>query len=367
LSTKFPLGASLLLTLGCATPHPGGDPEAADALPFDRLGPPALRASALLAREPFTLEVAGAAPGSTVLFLRGSAISPGAACPAALGGACVDLVAPAVLGSVVADGSGRAALTRVAPGGASPGSRLYVQAVDAGGAWIAPAQAVVVQRPLPILGAWSDAYGGYHEIDAQRWRDDFGGWRVTVLDVAARFAVAQNDASNFFFPGLWSRFDWTWYQGQAWYCQTAYAAPDETAALATTPADPTRPDVSGCGGFSWTALTPEDPEIVGAYATNFGGTVDVTADVWDEAWSSWTISRFSNLDRVIIARNDRTNPFAAGLWSRFDWAEVGGRLFYCQTAYDAPSEWAARGTPRADDHDPATTGCGGGFPWTELL
>ena len=36
-----------------------------------------------------------------------------------------------------------------------------------------------------------------------------------------------------------------------WYCQTAYAAESEEAALATEAADATNPAEEGCGGFSW--------------------------------------------------------------------------------------------------------------------
>ena len=51
-----------------------------------------------------------------------------------------------------------------------------------------------------------------------------------------------------------------------------------------------------------------------------------------------------------------------------------GELYFCQTAYDAASAEAAQDTPRGDDTDPGTGGCGApnppdspnGFPWSKL-
>ena len=84
----------------------------------------------------------------------------------------------------------------------------------------------------------------------------------------------------------------------------------------------------------------------------------------------WHVGAFSNAQRWMVARNDDANPFFPGAWSRYDWVEVGGVTYYCQTAYGEASEAAARAVPAADPTDPTTGGCGGtwpgGFAWTDL-
>jgi hypothetical protein len=79
---------------------------------------------------------------------------------------------------------------------------------------------------------------------------------ISQFDNADDWAVAQNDAANTYNPNLWSRVDWTTYQGDLYVCQTAYDAADEATAVATTAADATDPTTAGCGGFSWSLLTP---------------------------------------------------------------------------------------------------------------
>ncbi|MCA9489691.1 MAG: hypothetical protein KC621_07195 [Myxococcales bacterium] len=80
----------------------------------------------LLAGSPTNLAAAGAQPGETVWFL-GSLSSGAGPCPALLGGQCLDLVQPQLLGSAVADASGGAVLNVGVPAGIS-GRTVYVQA-----------------------------------------------------------------------------------------------------------------------------------------------------------------------------------------------------------------------------------------------
>jgi hypothetical protein len=109
---------------------------------------------------------------------------------------------------------------------------------------------------LSIDGDWNDNWGGTHSIDAFAWISGTSRFDITDVDDAAGWLVAQNAATNDWSPGLWSRFDWTWgTDGTFWYCQTAYAADTEADALATPAADPADPGTTGCGGFSWTAMS----------------------------------------------------------------------------------------------------------------
>jgi hypothetical protein len=122
-------------------------------------------------------------------------------------------------------------------------------------------------------------------------------------------------------------------------------------------------------GSSSDTAPGDSPRIVGAYDTNFGGFLRITATgadfSWygsgDVLWSTW-----SNDERYLVGQNASTDPFNPDRFSRFDWVEAGGSLYVCQSAFDAVDEAAALATPRADDTDPATTGCGGAFSWTML-
>ena len=51
--------------------------------------------------------------------------------------------------------------------------------------------------------------------------------------------------------------------------------------------------------------------------------------------------------------------------SRFDWTLAGATLWYCQTAYAAPTLAEALATAPADASDPEAGGCGGA-PWSRL-
>lgn len=106
-------------------------------------------------------------------------------------------------------------------------------------------------------------------------------------------------------------------------------------------------------------------EIAGAWTDDFGGQRDLSSFTWFD-FGTHDVLRFDNPNRVAFARNG-ADTFAPGRYSRFDWAEVGGDLWLCQSAFDAPTLAAAVATPAADARDPASGGCGFGFPWTRLL
>jgi hypothetical protein len=112
-----------------------------------------------------------------------------------------------------------------------------------------------LSEPLEIRGNWVDDYGFDHEITQTEWKTMGSIFHITQFSNVADFAVAQNDAANAYNPNLWSRFDWTRDRGgDLFYCQIAYDAATEEAALAATGAD--RGDLStGCSGFAWSKLT----------------------------------------------------------------------------------------------------------------
>lgn len=107
-----------------------------------------------------------------------------------------------------------------------------------------------------IAGGWTDDFGTTHVIGASLWEDDFGLYHVTRFSNDTQTIIAQNDSANGFFPDLYSRFDWTEFNGETWYCQTAFAAATEYEARTVMPADPTDPPNGGCGTFAWSRLNP---------------------------------------------------------------------------------------------------------------
>jgi hypothetical protein len=121
---------------------------------------------------------------------------------------------------------------------------------------------------------------------------------------------------------------------------------------------------TGAGGVASGELA-----IEGSYADGFGGHQVITGSSWTSAsdfgGAVYHIAAYSNREHWIVARNDQTNSFNPCLWSRFDWTEQGGVLYYCQAAFAAESEEAARAVPASDASDPATKGCGS-FPWSAL-
>lgn len=108
---------------------------------------------------------------------------------------------------------------------------------------------------LAIVGAYTDSWGGTHDITDATWIMGSASFHIAQYDNAEMWVVAQNDAANEYNPSLWSRMDWTWSGADLYFCQSAFDAADEAAALAATPADAS--DLAaGCGGFGWSQLIP---------------------------------------------------------------------------------------------------------------
>ena len=112
------------------------------------------------------------------------------------------------------------------------------------------------QSHLNIIGTYVDEFGTTQTITQTTWSDSFGDvFHILSYSNFQEYLIAQNDAANAFNPSLYSRFDWTRFNGDLYYCQSAFDAPDFNTALAAS-ADPSNPSASGCGGFLWTNLTP---------------------------------------------------------------------------------------------------------------
>jgi hypothetical protein len=127
--------------------------------------------------------------------------------------------------------------------------------------------------------------------------------------------------------------------------------------------------LAACGTETDRDTAPDPLAIVGTYADTFGMTHVVTQDLWTME-SSFGIDRFhivayANAQKYLIAQNDAANAYNPSLWSRFDWTTHDGKLWFCQTSYDAATQALALAAPAADATDPAVGGCGS-FAWSAL-
>ncbi len=144
------------------------------------------------------------------------------------------------------------------------------------------------KKPLEIAGSYQDPYGGTHIISDDLWdQGAMGKYHIALYDNEKDYLVAQNDEQNAYNPGKWSRFDWVWYNGALYYCQTAYDKSSQKEAEEVEAADPSNPEEGGCGGFPWTKLTKVS--FAGAV-----GTPDCPAISRDDprivAWASAVVS-----------------------------------------------------------------------------
>jgi hypothetical protein len=123
-------------------------------------------------------------------------------------------------------------------------------AAEGGSGGAAPAT-----EELAIAGSYTDDFDGEHVITSAIWTN-YGVYNISQFDNDDRYVIARNDESNTANPCAWSRFDWTFDGADLYYCQSAYDAESEDAALASEPADGDDLE-EGCSGFSWSKLTPQ--------------------------------------------------------------------------------------------------------------
>ena len=230
-------------------------------------------------------------------------------------------------------------------------------------------------EPLAIVGEYIDNYDSRHTITYNSWTQGMGDtaslFHISQYDNDAMWMVTQNDSENAWSADLWSRFDWTWHEGELWYCQTTYDSATEADALNTAAADATDPANGGCNGFSWSKLMPWPVfDLVGEYIDNYDTRHTITYNSWTQGMgdtaSLFHISQYDNDAMWMVAQNDSENAWSADLWSRFDWTWHEGELWYCQTTYDAATEDDALAATAADATDPAAGGCNG-FSWSKLM
>ena len=114
----------------------------------------------------------------------------------------------------------------------------------------------------------------------------------------------------------------------------------------------------------------ESVEISGSYIDGYNTEHVVGNETWVSTYNSssstYHILEFNNNEQYIRALNG-DDTFSPGTYSLFEWVEVQGVLYYCQTAYDAESLESLKSLTGSDKSDPENGGCGDyGFPWTVL-
>jgi hypothetical protein len=119
---------------------------------------------------------------------------------------------------------------------------------------------------------------------------------------------------------------------------------------------------TGCGGDDADENTSA-LEVIGEYDDNFGGELLVTADEWNGS----AIQDYDNDENVVYTQNPEDDEFNPSKFSKYVYTDIeDDSFYYCQVVFDAETlEDAQESDATADDSDPATTGCGGEFSWTQ--
>ena len=170
---------------------------------------------------------------------------------------------------------------------------------------------------VPFAGDWVDGWDSAHEVSDTDWTMGDSLFAFVEVDADERHIIAENDGDNPYFPGKYSRFDWTVVDEVTWFCQTAFDADDADAARAVTSADDSDPSTGGCGGFAWSRLYAPLP-IRGSWTDNWGGGHVVREWAWSSGDSRFDISAYDVDGGWIVAQNASDNAWNPDLWSRFE-------------------------------------------------
>lgn len=109
--------------------------------------------------------------------------------------------------------------------------------------------------------------------------------------------------------------------------------------------------------------------LAGEWTDDWDARHSITSARWIQSseygTSTFEIVEFDIDKRTVIARNSDSNQFSPGLFSRFDWTEKDGTIFYCNSRFDATSVEEAANQAPADATDPENGGCVS-FAWSRL-
>jgi len=215
-----------------------------------------------------------------------------------------------------------------------------------------------------VTGDWVDDYQTSHTITTTRWLMGTSTFEITKLNPTSKYLVAQNGSANSYNPSKYSRFDWIKdASGQLYYCQIAYDKASASDAEAVNTANSSSPATGGCGSFAWSRLSAIG-DISGQFTDDYHYPHRVSATRWVSGRSGFSIVKLDTTKKQATALNDAGNEFYPSKYSRFDWTQHSGQLYYCQTAYDKATQAEAEAVTAADTSN-LTGGCGG-FAWSRL-
>ena len=105
-------------------------------------------------------------------------------------------------------------------------------------------------------GTYTDNWGYTQEFTDSQWANDTSTFSILERNESGKYMIAQNGANNAYNPSKFSRIDFTKDSNDdLYYCQIAYDKDTAAEAEAVETAD-ANDLTGGCGGFSWSKLTP---------------------------------------------------------------------------------------------------------------
>ncbi len=188
MSRRLLLSMPVLALVGCANE---ADQEVAwtlsgeelEVTPFEQVPTPpydlGLSIGALVAGATGTLTASGADAGATVHYLHGG-VGAGP-CPAALGGLCIDVTGPTLIGTAVADAAGVAELGIPVPSGLV-GATVNVQAMQLAG--VDTLQSPVVSVTIGAAGGACSG-GGTSILDNPGFESGLTSWQSNGAPVVS--------------------------------------------------------------------------------------------------------------------------------------------------------------------------------------
>ena len=119
----------------------------------------------------------------------------------------------------------------------------------------------VVNKPVipdRLLGRFVDDYGIAYTIMDSIWIQQPGiTYHILDWNTGEKFIIARNDKKNPSEPDLYTRIDYTYFEGMepyGWgFCLTVYNALSDSAAAASPAADRANPR-KGCNGFPFSRM-----------------------------------------------------------------------------------------------------------------
>jgi len=117
--------------------------------------------------------------------------------------------------------------------------------------------------PDYLMGNFEDDYEIYYSMSDSVFKMNSGTkFHIVKWNSEEQYFIAENDSSNEFDAGLYSRIDWMKFENMdpyEWgFCLTAYKSVSPDSAEAVLPADRLNPR-TGCNGFPFSRMKPIKP------------------------------------------------------------------------------------------------------------